>query len=652
MLNRRKYVLAKSFVLFTRILLTFIFLKYLQDAPDVHTLSKSTFYDGSELRHRSSTLPRRHRRHMSSESTFVISSRDCSPIRRRSPVYCSGSLPRSTHSIPATSTQTKVQRTIPSKHIINEQNRMTAKSGEIYRSPKKTSTIDNRLSNDRHYRSLNSGPSSYESGKASVLSGLSSIEDEKVSYSRTSGHSSLESHPSISTIATSKTGSRSTYTNGTCSPKFSPKHQLGKSKLTMESNGRMKSTATSTMNGPNINRSDDQSVPVLGKPPIGIPNSNSNSSITLQVTTSNESQIPNTKIFVQNSPVRSVITLENGKLLDNSNVYIINNETTTNGNGEIIKRSISKQSSPAKMRASSKRDKENEFLLSENDMASETCDSLSFISETSPESSIIPTPTPEPFGSDSIENCKFTKNVNNDATMNNGRKFSLPVSNANNIVYKNVLKNVNDISPTSPLNNRNVFTLDEMVVEKIETINLERNTIAGSVGNLRFIEKNEKIINSNCDLKMSPYDPGCGNMTKLNSNPAINTDSIAQILSKNLIAVGSEPNLANLAINSNGDCKQKINNGDKSVEKETVDRRFSVSRENSINDRDELYNFPSLSDLSFNFTSLAAQKILKGVSINSIDTLVELNMAQEKQQNNVTATNAAPQAICTDYGMV
>lgn len=518
---------------------------------------------------------------------------------------------------------------------------MTAKSGEIYRSPKKTGTLDNRLSIDRHYRSLNSGPSSYESGKASVLSGLSSIEDEKVSYSRTSGHSSLDSHPSISTIATSKNGIRSAYASGNCSPKFSPKHHLGKSKLTMDS--RMKSTATSTCNTPSRS---DEAAPVLGKPPIGIPNSNSNSSITLQVTTSNESQIPNTKIFVQNSPVRSVITLENGKLLDNSNVYIINNETTTNGNGELIKRSISKQNSPAKVHT--KRNKENELLLSENDMASETCDSLSFISETSPESSIMPTPTPEPFTTDSIENCKFTKNVNNDATMNNGRKFSLPISNTNNIVYKNVLKNVNDMMPTSPLNNKNVFALDEMVVEKIETLNLERNTIAGSVGNLRFNEKNEKIINSNCDLKMSPYEPVRGNMTKLNSNPAINSDSIAQILSKNMIAVGSEPNLA---INSNGDCKQKINNGDK-IGKEPVDRRFSVSRENGINDRDELYNFPSLSDLSFNFTSLAAQKILKGVSINSIDTLVELNMAQEKQQNNVATTNATTQAICTDYGMV
>lgn len=43
--------------------------------------------------------------------------------------------------------------------------------------------------------------------------------------------------------------------------------------------------------------------------------------------------------------------------------------------------------------------------------------------------------------------------------------------------------------------------------------------------------------------------------------------------------------------------------------------------------------FPSLNDLSLHFTSIAAQNILKGVSINSIDTLVEVNMAAEKHKN-------------------
>jgi hypothetical protein len=47
----------------------------------------------------------------------------------------------------------------------------------------------------------------------------------------------------------------------------------------------------------------------------------------------------------------------------------------------------------------------------------------------------------------------------------------------------------------------------------------------------------------------------------------------------------------------------------------------------------DLHTFPSLSDLSVHFTSIAAQNILNGVSINSIDTLVEVNMAAEKQNN-------------------
>lgn len=503
------------------------------------------------------------------------------------------------------------------KHVINEQNRLTAKSGEIYRSPKRLGTLDNRLANDRVYRTMNSGPSSVESGKTSMLnSGPSSIDSGKVSYSRTSGISSFDSHASTSTITTSSMPSRSTYING--SPKFSPKHHLGTSKLAMEPMSRSKLTGTT--------RRVLDEIPVLGKPPPSVPNSNSNSSITLQVTTSNESNIPNTKIFVQNSPVRSVITLENGKLVENSNVYIINNETTTNANGELIKRSVSKHTTPAR---SSSRDKENEFCLSETEGASETCDSLSFISETSPDSSIMPTTTstPEP----SIEASKFTKNINNDATMNNGRKFSLPISNANsNIVYKNVLKTVPDASPVSPRNIKNLFITDDH--DKQESF---YEQMAGSVGNLRFIEKNEKKLNSNCDL------------SKLNSNPAINTDSIAHILQKNMIAVGSEPNLA---INSNSnDCKPKVNCDKPLVDRH--DRRFSASKENGLASPNELYNFPSLTDLSFNFTSLAAQKILQGVSINSIDTLVELNMAHEKQQNNVPGTPTTP-AICTDYGMV
>lgn len=661
-----------------------------QDIPVAHTLSNSTFYDGSEISQRSLTLPRRHRRHMSSESTFVISSRDCSPIRRGSPVYCSGSLPRSTHSIPATSSQcTKAQRTIPSKHLIDEQNHMAAKSADLYNSPRRSPDKLFRYDQDRYqYRGVNSGPSSLESGKASSMltSGPSSIDSGKLSFSRTSGHSSLDSsHASASTVTTIQSPNRSIIVNSN-SPKHSSLHVgIGKSKLATDTINRIKCASSSATSIPQQQHRkvvvDDK--PVLGKPPPsratyttttgsttnGLPNSNSNSSITLQVTTSNESSLPSTKIFVQNSPVRSVITLENGKLTENSNVFIINNETTTNSKGEFVKRTLSKHGSPVRIMTSSR---DRDSFYSETEMTSETADSLSLISETSPDSSIVPQVV-ELCAGDTLENSKFSKNINNDATMNNSRKFSLqmPTNNQNghnSIIYKNCLKGELDSNATSPpAYNKNIFGPDSSCGSTAsqrqfyDSRAYERT--AGSVGNLRyFADKNEKKrINSNCDLKNFPFE-STGIISKLNSNPAINTDSLAHILHKSIVTVGSEPNLAH---NENIDFHKQIpakSMLDNQVTKK-IDRRYSCTSKDMMTGGgggDDIFNFPSLTDLSFNFTSLAAQKILQGVSINSIDTLVELNLAQEKQQNNVanngtmSSSSSVPQqpAVCTDYGLV
>ncbi|XP_049767026.1 mucin-17 [Schistocerca cancellata] len=62
--------------------------------------------------------------------------------------------------------------------------------------------------------------------------------------------------------------------------------------------------------------------------------------------------------------------------------------------------------------------------------------------------------------------------------------------------------------------------------------------------------------------------------------------------------------------------------------------------------KEQLYTYPSLSDLTVHFKSLAAQKILKGISINSVDTLVEVNMAAAEKQNNRDVT------VHTDFGVV
>lgn len=554
-----------------------------------------------------------------------------------------------------TTCQSKTQRTIPSKHLLDEQNRLAAaKSSEIYRSPIKKPSLDNKT-----YRSINSGPSSYESGKASSLmtaSGPSSIDSAKLSYSRTSGHSSIESHSSNGT----QQHHSPSRMNG--SPKAVTKHYV-KSRLSTDTLNRVKTTT------PNTSPSHQA---VYGKPPRSggcttMPGSNSNSSITLQVTTSNESHIPSTKIFVQNSPVRSVITLENGQLTENSNVVIINNETTTNAKGELIKRTISKQGSPTRLVTRWDQDRQ-QSSYSETEAAYETGDSLSLISETSPDSSLV-MPNMGQHTQDILENSKFTKNVNNDATMNNSRKLSLQIAHpGNNIVYKNCLKEAAttptaEVAPTLTTSAKSAQPQSPIVSSQNESSFYDR--ISGSTSNLRFFEKNEKKLNSNCDLKALQQFETPALLAKLNSNPAINSDSLAHILHKNIITVGSEPNLA-----MNECHNRKLNrmpSDAKQVNKVPMDRRFSVSTTADSKDMsgspsgEEIFTFPSLSDLSFNFTSLAAQKILQGVSLNSIDTLVELNMAhQEKQQNIVgsgtsatpTTSSAVPPAIRTDYGLV
>ncbi|CAO1326984.1 unnamed protein product [Diamesa hyperborea] len=650
------------------------------DEHDALSQTLSNYYgDGSEISQRSMTLPRRHhRRNLSSESTFLISSRDCSPIRRRSPAICyGGSLPRSTHSIPGRSPK----RTPLNKQIIDEKNRALAKSGEIYQNK---SAISNQgterepvQQNQRFPPSRNqySGPSSLESGKASsslAASGPSSIDsgNKSLSLSRNSGHSSLDSHGSVSTVATNSQSQTGTMHN---SPKSSPKHRALKSSGT----STPKVTTSTSTNGVKSTSFDDSAE---HNQAMGMPSSNSNGSITLQVTNNNNgSMLPNTKIYVQNSPVRTSITFENGKLLENSNVFIINNETTTNAKGETLANrktiinnppaSPLKQQNqqvgkrPLEKQRSLGVGKENYFSENE-EVASETGDSLSMISETSPDSSFIPYADEEDENDVHVQNGeshKFTKTFKNDTSMNN-RKLSLQIgspttanagqtSNGQNgkVVYNNMLKNHYNqqtnaiISPIIQNNHKmNLFSYDQ----NQQSLHNQHANNVGSMGHLGNL-KLDKKINSNCDLK---------NLL-LNSNPTINSDSLLNIFHKNIITVGSEPNL--ITINKQSDNKQKIlnclkNSQDNSPDDSLNAKTPTIGDNNHMTSNGQLYNFPSLTDLSFNFTSLHAQKILKGGkgSINnSIDTLVELDI--NKPNNHRSNSNLSPSTtVCTDLGMV
>lgn len=529
-------------------------------------------------------------------------------------------------------------------------------------------------------RSNYSGPSSLESGKTSslVTSGPSSIDsgNKSLSLSRNSGHSSLDSHGSASTVAQSQS------THLLNSPRSSPKHRLIKSSGVSTLSSSSKVTTSTSANGIKSTSFDETSSSEHGV----MPNSNSSGSITLQVTNNTHgcSGLPNTKIFVQNSPIHTSITFENGKFMENSNVFVINNETTTNAKGEVIasRKSLMSNNSPltsplkqqnqqhyrrplAEMKqqhsgggSNSTFGKENCF--SENDeAASETCDSLSMISETSPDSSLIPYVDDDVTDDgdsrrqnivQSPENChnKFTKNNIFETSSMNNRKFSLPLGSSSTtmatstptnktMVYNNMLKNHYNqqtnaiISPVYQNNKMNLFSYDLQSQHQQNAFN------AGSVGNLKT---DNKQINSECDLKNS----------LLNSNPTINSDSLFNIFQKNIIAVGSEPNL--IAMKQN-DMKQKINNCVKDVTSPASMDEKTPTLDSKQLDANGLYNFPSLTDLSFNFTSLHAQKILKGgLSVNnSIDTLVELDI--NKSNTHKSNTNLSPSAtICTDFGMV
>ncbi|ROT74783.1 putative GPI-anchored adhesin-like protein PGA55 isoform X2 [Penaeus vannamei] len=62
--------------------------------------------------------------------------------------------------------------------------------------------------------------------------------------------------------------------------------------------------------------------------------------------------------------------------------------------------------------------------------------------------------------------------------------------------------------------------------------------------------------------------------------------------------------------------------------------------------------YPSLSELNFNFGSLAAQRILCGASVNSLDTLVEVNLAAEKRKLQRKHSSPATPVTNTDLGFV
>ncbi|XP_045493677.1 rho GTPase-activating protein gacK isoform X2 [Colias croceus] len=609
----------------------------------------SSYYDGSEISNRSSTLPRRHKRHLSTESGLAGSVHyDHSPIRQSSP--SSGSLPRSS-----------LSRSSTNKTILDHFGSPQRSDPKLRDSPsgslRRVDYSDNVMST--------SGPSSLESTtthrtprKDSRNTHSDQNSPMKRSYhtSGSSGHSSLESHISDRTLKPSPS-----HSNGV--PGLSRAQSLVKVQSLQSSpkslhkfrtkppivggetvkNGKNTSPNTSPKNCPNTPK---KTATPLHNKNLGskienpttamLASSNSNNSITLKVTTNTIHQNggTNTKVYVQNSPVRSVITFENGKVTETSNgsnIYIINDD-----------RQVVSVSQNGISNSTSKNPTETSFDVSVENNKQKYKDTEAM----------------------KMQENKFNKNSMNEANMNNNRKLSLQIggatNNNNSFIYKNQLNNTNDVTsnPSSPAIHNNIHNVEATPNSNPSTPTKSYDNIIGSLGSLRY-QKNslssansgmQTNINSNSELKSVDLLKKAAALQMLNGLPnnRMSSESIANLLTKGIdpkpSVLGSEPNLAlkNQESMKDNTSTEKINC------LENKQKRYSLSQDGKKENQD-FYNFPSLSDLSFNFTSLAAQKILKGVSINSVDTLVELNMAAN---NTDKPNNRDVTPVCTDFGLV
>lgn len=489
---------------------------------------------------RSATLPRNHRRHVSSDLNYVTpctGSRENSPISRFANSSLSSTLPRK-HGYRSKDSSRKTSRSSltkppvvpePSNEEPPQENEQKNISNDRLESAIETVKASHRYPTGFNFESGSTPESPAKNTSSIDNSGPSSIESHKSSKtgsSLTSGPSSIESHKTVINrhlIDSPKVDARNIR---------KLHHKKDSSKI---------KTSPKTVTTPSLPHSSSFTLQVTT-------NQNGVKLNKINATTTTGSS--NTKIFVQNSPVRSVITFENGQTTNNPNVVVINgeNEQTT---------------------MSTTPEKTNYDI-------------------SSPENR----PSKNTNHQQSLNNSRDMINDTKSETMNNSRKLSLQLPCKDSLNYHNLIKNV-----SMGCNNQ---------------MNANSTPDSPITPSFREFSKNT-LFTSTPPSPTKSYEGipniSSGKYIKNDVGSKTSLEKSFTSLDKNIM--GSEPNIC---------LKDK-----------------TLTRENSTG------QFPSLSDLSFNFTSLAAQKILKGVSINSIDTLVELNMAAEKQNNC--------DVVHTDFGL-
>lgn len=535
---------------------------------------------------RSATLPRQHRRQLSNDSTYNTSygeSREHSPsFRRCNPLHASSTLPRNSSNLRSHSTRTyassrKTSRSSLSPKINTSNADLQSESPQRLNSEKTTTKADNQSGNlslecltpshTNSYRSKNGHKLDNDSQIRNEINDTSainksSIHDLTAAFKNSvsldnSGPSSIESHKSSVTSGPSSLESHRTVINR---PPLSANGPKPTSELKNKRSFTKKKEVTKYKVAPK--KTESNKIPHSNSFTLQVTTNNqsgsncSNNSNSAMTTTINGGSTANTKIYVQNSPVRSVITFENGQNSDsNPNVVIIN------GSEPVVE--------PADIQ-------ESKYSKNTNSIQSKEA-------------------------STSLNNSPIVNDHSNLEPMNNSRKLSLQLAPKEGLNYKNLLKNV---------------------------------------------PPNQMSINSSPE---SPRILGFGGFTKnsFDSNPPSPTKSYDSVSDSGGNVFTKLMSDSKSSLDKSYSYRVELGQSNNLVEKNILGSEPNISYKDKTHARDSIreQEFPSLCDLSFNFTSLAAQKILKGVSINSIDTLVELNTAAIEKQNNCDVVH-------TDFGLV
>ena len=353
----------------------------------------------------------------------------------------------------------------------------------------------------------------------------------------------------------------------------------------------------------------------------------------------------NTKIYVQqqNSPIRSVITFENGvksgtNVLPNKDILILNgyssqrdgknnvngNVTTNNEkckrNSEQSQLKVERPRSLYSPREKIRHGEERYPEPTKNKVQSRKCPSLETVHATVDIAGV------EEGTKNKLTNNLHSNNVNDNVCKLSSSSSSSRASTGGNF---NSAHHPNSHPPsTQPtcsdltMNNSRILrslsaspALPARSKENLSYNNLLRNAPSTTPDGMTPFNLNHEGIKNFCS---NP------------SSPAKSFDNFG----------GS---YGNLYIEGLGERDKLLPSNTETKQKDAADKSFSKAQEGGSTD---VCPYSSLSDLTVHFKSIAAQKILKGVSINSIDTLVEVNMAAAEKQTNCDVT------IHTDFGMV